>query len=353
MAYPVPGTYGIRNLFLVFTGMVVGSDGSEHPQFWNVEDFKPVVTHIDRSTMTAGDEMFTDFLFLSLVVKTASGAYKHIDRNEVNPGNKADWKIYLNELFTPGKNLNALYTASRYNGLGRQLAVDVWIGLPYPNPKVFTTDSSRISSVCEWIDLFINSWNSGSYSNRLNLRGFYWIQESEYYNTRSNSDSYVMAGVNRYIHTKTVSGRQLKALWIPYQKALGWNQWKSFGFDLSVLQPSYYFNPEMNLETGACDSYKNGLGVEMELDLAITYDKAKRARFIEYLNRGSTGGKDSAERIYGPYMKESAIAWYAGGWYWNNGQRNHCIHNLFRSGDNLYDKIWDFVKCTYVNGRAT
>lgn len=352
MVYPLPGVHGVKNLFLAFTGWVIGSDGSGHRQYWEVEDFKPVIAHIDRSTMTADDEMFTDFLFLGLVVKNASGSYKHIDRNEASPGNMADWNIYLNELFAPGKNINALYTISRYNGLGRQIAADVWIGLPYPNPKIFISDYNRISSVCKWIDSFISFWNAGSYSNRLNLRGFYWVQESEYFNTRSNSDSYVMTRVNRYIHSKYINGRQLKALWIPYQKAVGWNQWKSFGFDLSVLQPSHYFNPKMNLETGACDSYANGLGVEMELDLAVTYDKVKRARFIEYLDKGSTGGKDSAGRQFGAYMKESVLAWYMGGWSLNNGQRNHCIHKLFRSGDDLYDNIWDFVRSTYKYGRA-
>lgn len=309
-----------------------------------------MITHINRTTKAADGEMFTDFLFLAIAVKNKSGEYKYIVRNDSSPAGTVDWQIYLNNLFAPQKNLNALYTVSKYNGLGRQISTDVWIGLPYPHPNIFAADSDRVLAVTRWINSFLKTWNSVNYSSRLTLRGFYYVQESLYYNTVKFDDANLMVRVNKYIHSKHVNNRQLKSLWIPYQKAAGWDRWKDYGFDLSVLQPSYYFNPKMKLETGACDAHMNVQGVEMELDLACVSDGMKRSRFIEYMDKGCTGGSDSTGRLFGAYMKESPLAWYLGGWYWNNGKRNHCIHNLYRSGDILYDKISEYLKGTYKPG---
>jgi len=352
-AYPSPGTQGINDLFMAFVGYVVGSDGSQHYQYWTTSDLLPIITHINRSTNKADGEMFTDYLFMARAIKNSSGTIKYIERNTSAPGNYTDWLTYKNELFASGKNINALYTDSLYNGLNRQIATDVWIGLPYPNPSIFTTDSSRISNVKNWIDSFISAWNAGNYSTRLTLRGFYWIQESEYYNSSSFDDGYVMQQVNSYIRTKYVNSRQLKALWIPYQNATGWQNWSSYGFDISILQPHYYFDPTYSLKKGAADAYVNKQGVEMELDLAVTWSDPMRARFIEYMNAGATGGYDSSNRYFGPYMTTAPVGWYAGGWYWSGSTRSHAINKLYSTGDKLYDKIWEFVKGTYVAGTAS
>lgn len=351
-AYPIPGTFGIHHLFMAYTGYSVGSDGIQHYQYWETADLKPIITHINRNTGLADNEMFTDYLFLAIAVKNASGAVKYIVRNEQSPGNTNDWHRYKNELFAADKNINALYTISRCNDLDMQINTDVWIALPYPHPKVFPSDSRRISAVKGWLDSFLVTWKSGGYSTRLNLKGFYWIQESEYFNGTMFDDGYVMAQVNNYVHRKSVNGQPLKTLWIPYQKAARWHQWKSFGFDASLLQPSYYFDASKSLAAGAVDAYANNQGVHMEMDLGVTWDSAKRSRFIEYLNKGATGGYDEVGRYFGPYMTESALGWYTGGWYWSNRVRNHSMINLYTSGDPLYDRIYEFLKGTYNTGKA-
>lgn len=346
-AYPSPGTYGVNDLFLAFTGWTVGSDGSQHQQYWTTNDLQPIITH-KNSAGQADGEMFTDYLFMARAIKNGSGVIKYIERNDSSPGNYTDWTTYKNELFASGKNINALYTVSLYNGLGRQIVTDVWIALPYPHPSVFGSDTNRITNVKNWIDSFISTWNSGSYSSRLNLKGFYWIQESEYYQG-TYDDGNVMTAVNNHIHTKYVNGQQLKALWIPYQDAASWNLWSSFNFDLSILQPSYYFNPAKSLEKGAADAYSNSQGVEMEMDLGVIWDSTKRDRFIYYMNKGATGGYDSQGRYFGPYMSGAPIGWYVGGWYWSDPYtRQHSIIQLYNNGDALYNSIWEFVKGTYI-----
>lgn len=351
-AYPIPGTEGVNNLFLAYTGYSLDSKSLGHFQYWETADFKPIITHINRSTGQADNELFTDFLFLAISIKNPSGVIKYIVRNDSRPANMTDWQTYINELFAAGKNLSALYTASHYNGLGRQIKPNVWIALPYPHPKIFTSDYLRLSAVTTWIDLFIKTWIFCGYYKGLVLRGFYWIQECEYYHGPLFYDSYIMSQVNKYIHKKFVNNQQLKALWIPYQKAAGWEQWKTFGFDLAILQPSYYFDQTKSLEAGAADAYANCQGVEMEMDLAVTRDRMKRARFIEYMDKGAAGGYDSTGRYFGPYMNQSTLGWYVGGWYWNNGVRNQAILTLYNSGDSLYDSIWEFVKGSYKAGTA-
>lgn len=345
--YPKPGLSGVRHLFLAFTGYSIGSDRSEHYQHWEQNDFIPVLNHINRRTGSADASLFTEFLFLGLAVKTFSGAIRYIDRNDEAPGTEKDWQNYKNELFAPGRNLNALYAASRNNRLGHQLNPDVWIALPYPHPTVFPTDFKRAAAVRNWIDSFLFTWSTGCFARRLILRGFYWLQESEYYRGPQFHDAAVMRKVNRYIHRQRPDGQSLKALWIPYQKAAGWDRWKRFGFDLSILQPSYYFDQTKSLEAGAADAYSRQQGVEIEFDLAVHNSDQYRSRFLEYLEKGTAGGYDATGRYYGPYMQDSPIGWYAGGWYWENGVRQHALHKLFFSGDVLYDKIWEFVKGTY------
>lgn len=343
--YPAPNTYGLEHLFLAYTGYSIGQDGTRHHQYWEPTDFSPVLTWLQPGTGEAQQPLFTDYLFLATTVVTPAGAVKYLVRNDTQPASPVDWRIYLRELFAPGRNINALFTVSLHNLLSQYIPVDVWVALPYPHPEVFHSDRRRVAAVKAWIDDFLQIWNSGNYGERLNLRGFYWLQESIYYQGPKFDDRYVISRINDYVHSIWLQGRQLKALWIPYQKAGGWNLWKSLGFDVSILQPSYQFKPEMLLENAACDAYENEQGVEMELDLSVLQDQQKKSRFVEYLDRGARGGLDKAGRYFGPYMRDSVIGWYVGGWYWSGETRSHLIHSLYSAGDPLYAGIRDFVNC--------
>lgn len=350
--YPNSGLYGVENLFLAFAGYSVGADGTEHLQTWDRNDFLPIVTHIDYSSGQANGAMFTDFLFLAIAVKNSAGVIKYLVRNDDAPGSQADWQIYLNELFIPGKNLSALALAAQHNGLGYHIPVDIWVGLPYPHPKLFDNDAYRVSAVKLWINSFIANWLLRGYSKQLSLRGFYWVQESDYYQGPNYHDSFLMAEVNKYVQQHYLAQSQLKTLWIPYQKAAHWDKWRSFGFNLSILQPSYYFDPAKSLEAGAADAFVTQQGVELELDLAVLSDQAQRSRFIEYLDKGTTGGYDAEGRYFAPYHQQAALAWYTGGWYWSGETRKHAILSLYTSKDPLYNFIWEYVKGTYRAGSA-
>lgn len=234
--------------------------------------------------------------------------------NDNAPANLYDWEIYTNELFATGKNIHALYTLSLQNDLSRTIPIDVWIAIPYPHPKVFPHDWLRYLAVSYWIRSCLTRWKSANFKNHFRLRGFYWIQESEYFNGPRFDDGNVMNKVNQYIRKKKIKGQQLQTIWIPYQDAPRWNHWENFGFSRSILQPSSYFNSQKTLEKGIADAYENGQGVEIELDLSVVYEQEKRQKFLEYLNKGVTGGQDDEGRYFEPYMNQTSIAWYTGGW---------------------------------------
>ena len=337
----------IRHLFLAYTGYSVGKDGAAHEQNWNSSRFSPMLIHYDMGTGLADEVFFHEYLFLAMSIKDQAGKMKYIFMNEEAPANLRDWAIYTNELFSQKQNIDALYRLSLQNDLCKTIPIDVWIAIPYPHPKVFPHDWLRVQAVCHWIRSFLYRWKWANFKPHFRLKGFYWIQEGEYFNGPTFHDGYVMNKVNHYVRKKKVAGRYLQALWIPYQDAPRWDQWREFGFCQSILQPSSYFNTKKTIGKGLADAYENGQGVEMELDLGVVYDQEQRRKFFEYLNKGVTGGQDEAGRYFSPYMNHTSIAWYTGGWLVKEGCLTHVIPKLYENKDPLYESIWRFVKGTY------
>lgn len=330
----------IDQLFLTYAGYSIGTDGTPHYQFWETTDFLPLLTHVDAQTGCVDGTMFTDFLFLALGILNESGEGRFLTRNEKSPANWAEWVRYLNELFLCDRNLDALCQAVHRSALS---TTNVWIALPYPNPQVFTDDLLRVQAVIEWICLFLSKWESSPLKCCLHLKGFYWLQESLYEHGGAFDDRFVIKEVNQQIHSLQVDGCQLKSIWIPYQLANGWNEWSTLGFDLAFLQPNAYFNPQRSISKAAASAYENGMGFEIEFDLAVTYDQAKREKLQEYLRLGATGGTDEDGRYFGPYQFESPLAWYTGGWFFGKNGRKQAMVSLYQSNDPLYNQIFAFL----------
>lgn len=338
--YPSLGKGQIDQLFLAYTGYSIGTDGTPHYQFWEPGDFLPLLTHTDPTTGCPDGTMFTDFLFLALGILDDNGEGRLLTRDEKKPANWNEWLRYMNELFLCDRNLDALCQAVRCSPLCR---INVWIALPYPNPQIFPDDRLRVQAVTDWMCLFLDRWSCQSWNDCLQLQGFYWLQESLYFRGPENDDRLVIQTVNQEIHACKHGGHRLRSIWIPYQKANGWNEWETLGFDLAFLQPNTYFNPQKSLEDAAADAYEYGMGLEIEFDLGVTYDKAKRERLRAYLQAGETGGSDLQERSFSPYMYEAPIAWYTGGWFFGKNGRKQAVVSLYQSNDPLYDEIYRFI----------
>ncbi len=334
----------VDQLFLAYTGYSLNPNAAPQYQFWEPHEFVPLLAHINRSTGCIDGWMFSDFLFLALGILNERGDGKYLTRNESAPANRSDWDRYLDELFACDRNLDALSQATDYVPNARP---NVWIALPYPNPQIFPTDSLRLTAVRDWLHSFLCRWDDYSFDKTLSLQGFYWLQESLYYQGPEFDDRRLIKEVNQSVHRLKADGRRFRTLWIPYQLANGRTEWRELGFDLALLQPNYYFNPERKLETAAAEAYQNEQGLEMEFDLAVTYDQAKRARFIEYMNLGATGGYDEHGNYFGPYMLEAPLGWYTGGWYLGKNGRKQALFSLYQENDPLYDQIFSFLNGTY------
>jgi len=342
--YPSIAKSRVDQLFLAYTGYSLNPNAAPQYQFWEPHEFIPLLAHVDRSTGRFDGQMWTDFLFLALGILDERGDGKYLTRSETAPATRADWDRYTAELYACNRNLDALYQAVAAVPYPH---ANVWIALPYPNPSVFPDDTLRLDAVLDWLQSFLARWRETPFERRLSLQGFYWLQESIYYQGPEYDDRLLIRSVNQAIRRLNFRGKKYRTLWIPYQLANAREEWEQLGFDLALLQPNYYFNPERKLETAAAEAYANGQGFEMELDLAVTYDEAKRARFIEYMNLGATGGFDAAGNYFGPYMLESPLGWYTGGWYLGKNGRKQSIISLYQNNDPLYDQIYAFLNGTY------
>ncbi|RNB84606.1 DUF4855 domain-containing protein [Brevibacillus fluminis] len=343
--YPNLACSCVNQLFLAYTGYSIGSDSIPQYQFWEPSDLLPVIAHLDRQTGTINGSMFTDVLFLAFAVLNEQGEPRYLTRNEQAPATVADWTIYTDELFLCTRNLDALRIAHEKTCFAEWTRV--WVALPYPNPSVVGDDANRIRAIIRWMDDFLARWDTASLDCQLRLMGFYWVQESVYFTGPANDDRSVIRAVNRAIRARCAAGSLLHSLWIPYQQANGWDQWRKLGFSLSFLQPNHYFQPTQLIETAAVQSYANGLGVEIEFDLGVTYDAAKRARLQEYLRLGATGGTDPAGNVFGPYMRTSPLAWYSGGWFFGKNGRKQAFVSLYQSDGPLYDQIYWYLHGIY------
>lgn len=289
--------------------------------------------------------MFTDVLFLALAILNDSGEPRYLAHSEKSPATSADWARYLDELFLSTRNLDALRLSQEQACLATR--THVWIALPYPNPQVFGDDANRIRAVVQWMHDFLARWESGTYDCHLRLMGFYWLQESVYFTGPTNSDETVISAITQAIR-QLCAQEPLHSLWIPYQQANGWDQWKKLGFTLSILQPNHYFQPAKLIETSAAQSYATCQGVAIEFDLGVTYDASKRARLQEYLRLGATGGTDAAGNPFGPYMLESPLGWYTGGWFFGKNGRKQAFVSLYQNEDPLYEQIFWYLHGIYV-----
>lgn len=336
----------LDQLLLVYTGYSLNPNAAPQYQFWEPHEFAPLLAHIDRATGWMDGRMFTDFLFLALGILDEQGNGRYLARNETAPAAPKDWDRYLQELFACDRNLHALCQATAVTPFP---SPRVWIALPYPNPQLFASDEQRIAAVMDWVYRFWERWTASGLWRCLELTGFYWLQESLYYQGPVYDDRVVIRAINRNIHQLVhTGGNRLQTLWIPYQLATGRSEWRSLGFDVAFLQPNYYFNPERKLETAAVEAYQAGQGLVMEVDLAVTYDPVRRQRFIEYMNLGATGGYDAAGQNFPPYMLTSPLAWYTGGWYLGKNGRKQALISLYQTNDPLYDQIYAFIQGSYV-----
>lgn len=279
----------IRDVLLVFTG-----DKSDQQSLTSA-DFIPLAAYVDGQGQIKG-RMFDTMLFLPV-----NGL----------PCTSKSWASYLEDLFTPGKQLYALEEAMETikTTTGMQVKENVILALPYPDSKqsefgVIGVDGqnrsfsdktvnrdqaaqNRLYAVQWYYAALMEKWNSAGFKN-LNLSGIYW------YGELINPTVYAEAQLVQKVAAMVRNGDR-KFFWIPYYGAPGFENWKSYGFTHVFLQPNYYSAqspPESRMDQAAELARQNGTGIELELDNKILTSRYYYDLFYNELNKAHQLGLD-------------------------------------------------------------
>lgn len=336
-----PGTDGIKNMQLVYTG----SNGAVGE--WSESDFLPMIAQEDASGKPTG-WLFDGTLF---------GDY-----SSNTPETKTGWRTWLTDLFSPNVELSAL---NRSVGAVKQQLNDssykekVVITIPGlgSNPSNFgVVDSSGQSldlnpndvgqvqatinkvKAIRWImQQVLSQWNSANYSN-LELSGFYWDPESLQPNQPLDPEliQATAAMVHRY---------KLKFFWIPYYGAVGIANWRQLGFDDVTSQAGVAFNYNIDAVTrlasvaSMAQYYHMGLEMEQPYNTMSTSEAAAekaQERFYDYFTGGYVYGYE------GTTMKT---------WYLNSKGLIPAYQSTNPFYHQMYDNTVSFVNDLWKNAQ--
>jgi hypothetical protein len=251
--------FPIRDLALIYAGE------SFRPK-WTPDQMAQYVGH----TFADGSSswLFDGFLFIEF--RTPADRY-FIPYPNKEMARKTDWQEYMDNLFTTGVNIDAL-----------DKAVSIWkktLGAPDYRHKVvlsvFVPDNSQTDwgsidgralnftktddqvAACRWmIDQLVSRFNAAGYAN-LDLAGIYWCNEQ-----LNNRDAALQV-------SKIVKSYGFNFVWIPWFKSPGFDDPGALGFDMTYLQPNYFFNTKVEKSrlTEACRYARQySLGLEFEAD---------------------------------------------------------------------------------------
>ncbi|MBQ3934664.1 MAG: DUF4855 domain-containing protein [Clostridia bacterium] len=301
---------GIRNINLTYTFATQSSNYGRHTKETLLHD----VGYYDQSGKLK-DTFFDAYLFLPCVTYGPSGGTMY---ESSNPAVASDWIAYLNDLFRGGYNVSALDAAAAEvgKGLGKpDYKVKVFFTILFPHDGFrsfgsldgvksldFSVQKDRAAAVDWLMDEEIRRFEEGNYAH-LELAGFYWFEEFLTY-AFENELSLVRHFTGR------VRDKGYKSIWIPYYQAIGFDQWKKFGFDVCCMQPNLMWqqtpDPQrMSRAISHCRTY--GMSMEMELDNDVMTSKYNR--FLAYLRGGVSSGVNLSINMYYQNSAPDVLYW--------------------------------------------
>lgn len=275
-------TADFQDILLVFTGdqtaiKTIRSD-----------DFLPLVAYLSPAGTVQG-RMFDTIQFMP---------YTGI------PCTRASWNSYLNDLFTPGQQLNAL--EDTMSKLGWTEKEKVILTLPYPDSNQTDFDDlektgqvlsfasydqqsakNRLAVVQWYYNELMQRWNSAGFKH-LELAGIYWYQETMDPKVKGEAEL-----VQKVAQMVKAQGQNF--IWIPYYGAQGLAEWKSYGFTHAFLQPNYYATPapteeRMDQAAGLARQYQTG--IELECDNRVLTTRYYYDLFYKELSKAQELGLD-------------------------------------------------------------
>ncbi len=294
------GKTTIADLVLIYQGGV-----HRNSYEWTKERFLPYVVHENQKGKK--DWLFDGFLFLEF--KDGMGRY-YAKGYDKEPARRQEWEWLMERQFEKDKAFSALdqciaevKQTMPAPGFRHKLVV----GIPAPikdqkdwgelgRPLDFSKAEDRIEATQWYIDRFLERFKKESYQN-IDLAGFYWVPETD------AADTDILVPVGDYIRSKN-----LKFYWIPYWRAVGFDNWKTDKFDFAYIQPNHFFTKTISYERlDAVCGFARGtrMGLEMEFDESALADakNSKRDRLISYINAFED------HKVF----KDASVAYYQGG----------------------------------------
>jgi len=293
------GKTNIADLVLIYQG------GAHRTMEWTKDQFTPYVIH--QNQQGKKDWLFDGFLFLEFKDGKGRNFAPGYDKE---PARQSEWKGLMERQFEKGKAFSALDQC-----IGEQIPKmgnppfrhKLIAGIPAPikgqkdwgslDQALDFSKPEDCINACKWyIDRFLERYQKEKYQH-LDLEGFYWVPENDGVYTD------ILVQVGDYIRSKN-----LKLYWIPYWRAVGFDNWKTDKIDFAYIQPNHFFTKTISYERlDAVCAFAKGtnMGLEMEFDESALADAkdSKRDRLISYI--------DAFEDH--EVFKKASIAYYQGG----------------------------------------
>jgi hypothetical protein len=297
--YPDENILGSSNIALSYNYRPIADDKGLQTE----EDYLPLVAYLSEKGEIL-DTFMDGFLYLPDVSFDLSPRGQHF----------IGWQEYIDSVFVPNKNLSALDKTVGRVKQALNIAdykVGVYFTILYTftghddfgylngEHLVFDNVESRKKAIKWLIDTMISRYNECHYENTA-LLGFYWFEEA-----LNPTDKYEQE-LTRFA-CGYVRDMGYKCFWIPYYRALGYEHWQSYGFDLACMQPNYMFDlsiEKSRLYDTAREAKKMGMCVELEVwkiqeDVHGNIDNSEHIkRFKEYLTVGAETGYMNTAKIY-------------------------------------------------------
>ncbi|CAM3564684.1 DUF4855 domain-containing protein [Marinicrinis lubricantis] len=322
--YFKPEEAGVQNHIAVIR---CGGLNSSDRILWSKEQLAPYTAY--RLDGKAIDRMFGGYIFYGIRTTLNERMLHPMFIGFKRPSRRRHWRQWIEDLFTPGYNLQALSELTDF------IIPDVWISLPYPHPMKtqfgavhqrdlnFQKDEDRLEALDWWIEQFMKRWSrERSLYSRLHLRGFLWPKEA----VLVKEESFV-SQVNTMIHNRYGQ----KTMWLPNYGSYGVMDWNSKGFDVAAINSNYYGH--------------NSYGVDW-ITNASHFAKAYHMGMQVNIGRGYAFSDDHVQHYFSlgldnklKYMKESLMVYQF---------HNETVDQMMVNDMERYIQLYTFIKGIYT-----
>jgi hypothetical protein len=282
MSAPPAGEIPFTNTILVY---------SDPGRDWSAGSFEYYLAYVDQDG-TPRDRLFDGFLFLSINAPSKRNFWD-------GKADAADWDWWLERIFEPGRQLDALEADARVLDAKLGPAAPRQVIISIPRPPVEADAAGQEAVIKGFVDRCVRRFGERAYRH-IALDGFYWFHEGV-----DGTNAELVNSLHQDLHR-----RGLRLYWIPYdvghENRAHLEKWKAgdIGFDGVWLQPNYFW-ADRNEKYAAQDlddtvSVARAMGsfVEIEFDHGARATGWKLGRFTHYLMSADVYGYSNGPLMY-------------------------------------------------------